>query len=178
MRLFWMTLGSAFLLLVLAVPTARADDSDKLRDLLKELRTALDAEQAKARPNADAVSFLQGLLTKYKADGDRGFGGDSSGGGPEREISGSMRRMVEGALADLELSEEDNQKTTDILLDWYQSRRVVYRAKDRAANGDIDADRDNRLKRLLGSKRSQTVIERANRSARYMFRDWGGGRGR
>ncbi len=172
MRLFWTTFGTALLLLVLAVPAAHANDTENLRALLKEIREALDAEKAKSRPNAEAVQWFEGLLKKYKVEGDRGFDGDSGGSG--REVTGGMRRLIEGAIADIELSDDENTKVTDILLDWYQSRRVVFDAKDRGANGDIDEDRDNRLKRLLGAKRSQTIIERANRSAGYMFRDWGG----
>ena len=169
MRLLTTALVGVVALLLVATPVARAEDTETLRGLLGEIRQRLEAEKAKERPDRDEIAWLEGLLDKYKPGA--GPSGDWNAR-DDREIVGRAREAIDGALSDIELSDEERDGTMLILTDWYVSRRVIQAAKDRASASEIDSDRDNRLKRLLGQKRAVSVSEKANRAARWMFRNW------
>lgn len=72
------------------------------------------------------------------------------------------QRTLDRAFEDAGLSEEEEAKATPIISEWYGKFMTAWRERDSKTQSDLKRDRDKALKKALGRKKAQKVINNLN----------------
>ncbi len=70
--------------------------------------------------------------------------------------------MLARAFEDARLTEEEETKATPIISEWYGKSMSAWRDRDSKAQSDLKRERDKKLKKILGRKKAQKIINNLN----------------
>ena len=159
---------AARIVTALEAAKARAEAQEVLEGAyIAQLDKALEDARAMTRPVTAAE-----LTDAEKASLAAELGADAGGGDPADDWrQRAMERALDTAFEDAGLSEEEETQATPIVESWYGEYLTARRERDSKRESELKKQRDADLRKLLGRKKANKVINNLNSMG-----GWGRGR--
>ena len=153
----------------------------RAKKLVEQLEIALVAAKGAKQVDGELVKTLEGALVEAKklalpiklaeltedektaliAEVRKQLENDKKDGGGD-PMSDWQQQALAKAFDGVDLSEEDQIKSQDIIKDWFQKTQAARSGGDTKALSDLKRDRDTQLEKLVGRKKAQKLINNLN----------------